>query len=109
MNVKMVYGTSIESYDTRADGTATTSRAVLEVSGDGRSLVLWSGLTFEDYDDDGNPVRPREERGTPTVVAEVSAPADGLVDLLETAGRESGLLRCDVDGETIWEIADTED
>ena len=45
MNVKMVFADRIDSWDTRADGGATTTHASLEVSG--RQLELWSALTFD--------------------------------------------------------------
>lgn len=103
MNVKLVFADRIESWDTRADGSATTSHAALEVRG--CDLVLWSALDFDgDYADDGRPQKERRERGTPRAVLSLDGDAPKTIPgFLEAAGEEHGLLRFDVDGETIWE------
>lgn len=107
MNVKLVYANRIESWDTRADGSATTSRAALEVS-DSR-LVLWSALSFDGaYDDDGRAIRDsqRTEKGCPAVIADLGENApSSLPEFMQAMGERDGLLRIDVDGETIWEAA----
>ncbi len=103
MNVKLVYADRIESWDTRADGSATTSHAALEVRGNG--LVLWSALDFDGgYADDGTPQESRRERGTPRAVLSLKDDAPKTIpDFLEAAGEQCGLLRFDVDGETLWQ------
>lgn len=103
MNVKLVFADKIESWDTRADGSATTSHAALEIRG--RDLVLWSALDFDDdYRPDGTPEKRRRERGTPRVVLSIGEQGPStLPDFLGAAGEEHGLLRFDVDGETIWQ------
>ncbi len=103
MNVKMVFADRIDSWDTRADGGATTSHASLEVSG--RQLVLWSALTFDNtYNEKGiaDPT-PEHQYGTPAAIAEVEAVGlKTLMEFLDALGEEKGLLRLDVDGEAIW-------
>lgn len=103
MNVKLVFADRIESWDTRADGSATTSHAALEIRG--CDLVLWSALDFDDdYQPDGTPERRRSERGTPSAVLSLMRDIpETIPDFLESAGEQCGLLRLDVDGETIWE------
>lgn len=103
MNVKMVFADRIDSWDTRADGGATTSHASLEVSG--QQLVLWSALTFDNtYDDNGVADKtPERQYGTPAAIAEVEATGlKTLPEFLDALGEERGLLRFDVDGEAIW-------
>ncbi len=103
MNVKLVFADRIEAWDTRADGSATTSHAALEVRGN--QLVLWSALDFDgDYGEDGNPGAQRRERGTPRAVLALDGDAPGTIPgFLEAAGKQCGLLRFDVDGETLWQ------
>lgn len=121
MNVTMWYDTVIESYDTRADGDAASTKSALcikcstDTDGmpDAYSLVLWSRLTYDG--EDGC------ERGYRQVVATV--PADvafdagvdapgtlmGFLDALAHSAcqDENGdgrvFVRADVNGETIWE------
>lgn len=103
MNVKLVYADRVESWDTRADGSATTSHAALEVRGN--KLVLWSALDFDgEYADDGKPQKNRRERGTPKAVLSLEGEAPRTIpDFLAEAGERCGLLRFDVDGETLWQ------
>lgn len=103
MNIKMVFADHIDSWDTRADGGATTTHASLEVSG--QQLELWSALTFDDqYDEKGfaGPA-PEYQYGTRAAIAEVEATGlKTLPEFLDALGEEKGLLRFDVDGEVIW-------
>ena len=103
MNVKLVFADRIETWDTRADGSATTSHAALEVLGS--QLVLWSALDFDgEYADDGRPQKGRRERGTPRAVLSLDGDAPKTIPgFLEAANSEHGLLRFDVDGETLWQ------
>ena len=103
MNVKLVFADRIESWDTRADGSATTSHAALEVRGN--RLVLWSALDFDgEYDEDGRPGAQRRELGTPRMVLALDGEAPGdIPGFLAAAGERCDLLRFDVDGETIWQ------
>lgn len=103
MNVKLVFADRIESWDTRADGSATTSHAALEVRGN--RLVLWSALDFDGgYADDGTPQESRRERGTPRAILSLKGDApETIPDFLEAADGQCGLLRFDVDGETLWQ------
>ncbi|MFR3275904.1 MAG: hypothetical protein ACLTS9_11545 [Sutterella wadsworthensis] len=103
MNIKMVFADRIDSWDTRADGGATTTHAALEVSG--QQLVLWSALTFDNtYNEKGVADKtPERQYGTPAAIAEVEATGlKTLPEFLDALGEEKGLLRLDVDGEAIW-------
>lgn len=106
MNIKIVYTDRIDAWDTRADGSASTSHAVLRVNG--RHLELWSDLRFEEgYDPEksGQAKSSRTEEGKAESILSVSAenaPRD-LKAWLAVAHDESGLLRLDVDGETFYE------
>lgn len=133
MNVAMWYDTCIETFDTRADGSAAATKAALEVrrSGGSLSLVLWANLTYGSYDQSGNSLAERrEERGIPVEVASVdvdwavarlddagvsasmvrrAGTLQGFLDLLGTVGSVDSrgnvraFLRCDVDGAAVWE------
>lgn len=104
MNIKLVYADRIDAWDTRADGSASTSHAVLRVNG--QNLELWSKLRFdEDYDpEEGVAKNQRQESGKAESILRISttdAPQD-LVGWLAAAHDEHGLLRLDVDGETFY-------
>lgn len=103
MNVKLIFADRIESWDTRADGSATTTHSALEVRGN--RLVLWSALNFDgEYGEDGKPGAQRRERGTPRAVLTLDGEApESIPDFLAAAGERHGLLRFDVDGETLWQ------
>lgn len=112
MNVKLIYPNRIESWDTRADGSATTSHAQLVIA-NGTSLQLWSCLWRDEFDSDGNPVEGAqdiEESGYPREIAHLGNHC--ARDLFEFCGAlhfESGLLRLDVDGEALYEYVPDEE
>lgn len=104
MNIKLVYADRIDAWDTRADGSASTSHAVLRVNG--QHLELWSKLKFdEDYNpENGVAKNQRQESGKAESILRVNAtdaPQD-LVGWCAIAHDELGLLRLDVDGETFY-------
>ncbi len=105
VNIKIVYEDHIDAWDTRADGSASTSHAVLRVNG--RHLELWSDLRFEEgYDPEksGQAKSSRTEEGKAESILSISAenaPRD-LKTWLAAAHAESGLLRFDIDGETFY-------
>lgn len=104
MNIKLVYADRIDAWDTRADGSASTSHAVLRVNG--QHLELWSKLKFdEDYNpENGVAKNQRQESGKAESILRVNAtdaPQD-LVGWCALAHDELGLLRLDVDGETFY-------
>lgn len=110
MNIKMVFANRIDSWDTRADGGATTTHASLEVSK--QQLELWSALTFDtQYDEEGiADSKPEYQYGTRAVIAEVEAAGlKTLPEFLDALGEEKGLLRFDVDGEVIWTASTSPD
>ena len=112
MNIKIVYTDRIDAWDTRADGSASTSHAVLRVNG--RNLELWSDLRFEEgYDPEksGQAKSSRTEEGKAESILSVSAenaPQD-LKAWLAVAHDESGLLRLDVDGEVFYEYEEQDE
>lgn len=106
MNIKIVYPDRIDVWDTRADGSASTSHAVLRVKG--KNLELWSDLKFEEgYDPEksGQAKSSRTEEGRAESILNISAEnaPRGLKAWLAVAHDESGLLRFDIDGETFYE------
>ena len=97
MNIKMIFADHIESWDTRADGTATTTHAALEVN-DGE-LKLWSDLHFDKTDER----EAHSETGTKAILADLGPDAPGTIpEYLDALGERNDLLRFDVDGEAIW-------
>ena len=111
MHVKLIYPLKIESWETRADGSASSNHAVLEVKG--RKLILWSALRFVTADKGAE--SSKVEMGIPETIVEldrnpevdqsVDDPRTHLLAFMEEFGRERGLLRFDIDGETIWQTA----
>ena len=117
MNVKIIWPDSIESIDTRADGSAALCKAALAyewpVAKDavGRPVgevdvrvTLWSQLSYDEGD--------REETGMPRTLLYVPMADEptSIIDVLIAATRrakkvdgktESRVLRLDVDGEAI--------
>lgn len=111
MNIKFVYADRIETWDTRADGSASTSHAVLRVNG--QHLELWSKLRFdENYDpENGVAKKQRQESGKAESILRVDAtdaPQD-LVGWCAVAHDELGLLRLDVDGETFYRFEEPDE
>ena len=105
MNIKLVYADRIDAWDTRADGSASTSHAVLRVNG--QNLELWSDLKFEEgYDPEksGQAERSRTEEGKAESILSISAEnaPQSLNAWLAVAHDEHRLLRLDVDGETFY-------
>lgn len=104
MNIKLVYAGRIDSWDTRADGSASVSHAVLRVRG--QNLELWTKLRFdEDYDaESGWAKTSRTESGSAECIMAISAenPPQDLAGFLAAAHDELQLLRLDVDGETFY-------
>lgn len=111
MNIKIVYADRIDSWDTRADGSASTSHAVLRVNG--RNLELWSKLKFdEDYNpEDGIAKKQRQESGKAESILCISAneAPQNLIDWCAVAHDELGLLRLDVDGETFFKYEEPDE
>lgn len=111
MNIKIVYADRIDSWDTRADGSASTSHAVLRVNG--RNLELWSKLRFdEDYNpEDGVAKKQRQESGKAESILCVNAneAPQNLIDWCAVAHDELGLLRLDVDGETFYKYEEPDE
>jgi hypothetical protein len=111
MNIKIVYADRIDSWDTRADGSASTSHAVLRVNG--RNLELWSKLRFdEDYNpEDGVAKKQRQESGKAESILRIDvtdAPQD-LIGWCAVAHDKLGLLRLDVDGETFYKFEEPDE
>lgn len=111
MNIKIVYADRIDSWDTRADGSASTSHAVLRVNG--QHLELWSKLRFdENYDpENGVAKKQRQESGKAESILRVDATdaPQNLIDWCDVAHDELGLLRLDVDGETFFKYEEPDE
>lgn len=112
MNIKIVYEDRIDAWDTRADGSASTSHAVLRVNG--RHLELWSALRFEEgYDPEksGQAKSSRTEEGQAESILSISAEnAPQILNAwLAVAHDEHGLLRLDVDGETLYKFEEPDE
>lgn len=111
MNIKIVYEDRIDAWDTRADGSASTSHAVLRVNG--QHLELWSKLRFdEDYNpENGVAKKQRQESGKAESILRINttdAPKN-LVEWCAIAHNELGLLRLDVDGETFYKFEEPDE
>ena len=62
MNVTITFKNRVESFYTRADGSAALSKDVLELTADGSATVLWSRLEFDRGGGaEEGAERPREE------------------------------------------------
>lgn len=112
MNIKIVYEDRIDAWDTRADGSASTSHAVLRVNG--RHLELWSALRFEEgYDPEKSEQAKssRTEEGQAESILSISAEnAPQILNAwLAVAHDEHGLLRLDVDGETLYKFEEPDE
>lgn len=95
MNVTITFANKVESYYTRADGSAALSKDVLELNADGSAAVLWSRLEFDrGGGDDGT--KPRTERGFSREVLRLppAAPPRRGRDRLLALGE-----RCELSGE----------
>lgn len=104
MNLKLIFPDRIDSWDTRADGSAAVSHAAMMINKG--TLELWSELKFEDeYDPEGNASNSRSERGFAYPVLSLSGEHGSLSfpEFFEAAHDECDLLRFDVDGETIYQ------
>lgn len=106
MNLKLIFNDHIDSWDTRADGSAATSYATLRVRS-GR-IELLEVLNFEDeYNEEGYATEEasRAERSLiyPVLTLEGKHGALSFPDFFNLANQQLGLLRFDVDGETIYQ------
>lgn len=103
MNVKMFFSDGIESVDSLAVGGVDATMASITVRGD--QLVLNSTL-FKKVGGDDDARLDFSERPGVALLALREPGASGLYEFLEDAGDQCGLLRFDVDGETIWQKED---
>ena len=79
MNVTITFKNRVESFYTRADGSAALSKDVLELTADGSATVLWSRLEFDrGGGDDGT--KPRVEKGYSREVLRLPPAAALVVD-----------------------------
>lgn len=107
MHVKTIYQNRIETFETRADGSARLNHAVLSVDADDTisELLLWSELVIQESIDDLSDTI----EGNPDRILAVDGHFDTLQAILEAAGEQNGLLRLDVDGETLFQLQEEED
>lgn len=120
MNIKAVYADHIDVWDSRADGSAYSSHASLRVRGN--SLVFYTELKFvteyasgiskpdeekeEKTKPEGWPLVRKVEHSFAETVLKLEDETEQLTSLdefLALAHDELGLLRLDVDGESVYE------
>lgn len=115
MNVKLVFADGIDSWDTRADGSASVSRSTLCVRS--QCLCLRSALTFEEFENSGSNGNTAElkrswtENGSWKTILTIQSPnpPKDIIEWLSVAHDELKLLRLDVDGETFYEFAEPDE
>lgn len=106
MNVTITFKNKVESYYTRADGSAALSKDVLELTADGSAAVLWSRLEFDrGGGDDGT--EPRTERGFSREVlrlppAAAVGPGGSLDDFWDHANQYCGVAEVEIDGKLVY-------
>ena len=105
MNVTITFKNKVESYYTRADGSAALSKDVLELTADG-SAVSSRSLEFDrGGGDDGT--KPRTERGfsrevlrLPTAAA--VGPGGSLDEFWDRANQYCGVADVEIDGKLVY-------
>lgn len=109
MNVTITYRNRIESFYTRADGSAALSKDVLELTEDGSAIVLWSRLEYDKRKDDGAVINDedREERGYKRTVLRLprprtTGPDGGLDAFWADAAELCGVVEVEVDGKLVY-------
>lgn len=106
MNVTITFKNKVESYYTRADGSAALSKDVLELTADGSAAVLWSRLEFDrGGGDDGT--EPRTERGFSREVlrlppAAAVGPCGSLDEFWDRANQYCGVAEVEIDGKLVY-------
>lgn len=106
MNVTITLKNKVESYYTRADGSAALSKDVLELTADGSAAVLWSRLEFDrGGGDDGT--EPRTERGFSREVlrlppAAALGPGGSLDEFWTRAAQYCGVAEVEIDGKLVY-------
>lgn len=105
MNVTITFANKVESYYTRADGSAALSKDVLELTADGSATVLWSRLEFDrGGGDDGT--KPRVEKGYSREVLRAAAAALGPAEAWTSSGpappSTAALSRSRIDGKLVY-------
>ena len=95
MNVTITFKNKVESYYTRADGSAALSKDVLELTADGSAAVLWSRL------------EPRTERGFSREVlrlppAAAVGPGGSLDEFWDRANQYCGVAEVEIDGKLVY-------
>lgn len=99
-NVKLIFSNGIRTFDSIAVGGVEATVATVKVRGN--KLVLRSTLVSKAGGDDGRRL-DIDKRPSVTIVELLETRASSLYEFLEDAGDQCGLLRFDIDGETIWE------
>lgn len=109
MNVTITYRNRVESFYTRADGSAALSKDVLELTEDGSAVMLWSRLEYDKKGDDDKAVNDpaRTETGFKRTVLTLPYPhavgPDGGLDVFwATAADLCGVVEVEVDGKLVY-------
>lgn len=104
---KFVRRGRIESYYTRADGSAAITMECFGVSPNGLKVELWSSC--EDDPDDATRNRAAAVSAYDADGDEFGAAREAAADpyeFFEIAGAELGIYRVDVDGEVYWTLGE---
>lgn len=110
MNVTITFKNRVESYYTRADGSAALSKDVLELNADGSAVVLWSRLEDDGFDEKTQQVinEPREvgyKREVLSLPAAAAVGPDGsLDDFWARANQYRGVVEVEIDGKLVYPI-----
>lgn len=106
MNVTITFKNRVESFYTRADGSAALSKDVLELTADGSATVLWSRLEFDrGGGDDGT--KPRVEKGYSREVlrlppAAALGPGGSLDEFWTRAAQHCDVVEVELDGKLVY-------
>ena len=106
MNVTITFANKVESYYTRADGSAALSKDVLELNADGSAAVLWSRLEF-DRGGGKDGTEPRTARGFNREVlrlppAAALGPGGSLDEFWTRAAQYCGVAEVEIDGKLVY-------
>lgn len=109
MNITITFKNKVESYYTRADGSAALSKDVLELNANGSAVELWSQLEDDVINEASGVVgnKKREETGykrevlclPPTAAV---GPDGSLDDFWGRAHQYCGVVEVEIDGKLVY-------
>lgn len=106
MNVTITFANKVESYYTRADGSAALSKDVLELTADGSATVLWSRLESTGAAAMTGQA-PRRKRLQPRGAAACRprpalGPGGSLDEFWTRASQHCGVVEVEIDGKLVY-------